>query len=288
MQWKIGLFLLTGLCYGSAVHAQSALVFPLPDSSQVFRWENIELPPDETVVDRFLKSNSIYFSAYKRKPLNTDSLRKSLHFIDINNDDRTDIVFDGESNEEGRMVRVFINTGKSYKPVFSGDQGIVKMEWQNEKLSKLYMDDWSCCGDYQRTLKIYTVTYGKTNSPVFKQVYQALTVNGAVMPDSILQKPYRITIAETGARIRTAPVEDDTSFQRWNIGQKKGSGNSFDRLPKGVKGTAVGYAKDSTGAEWFYIELDAPYRPRTYIMYLDNKFPSRMIGWVRVSATRRV
>jgi hypothetical protein len=254
----------------------------------MFQWSAVESERDEAVFDRFLKTNSIYFTAYKRKPLNSDSLRNSLHLVDINSDDRDDIVFDGQGNEEGRAIRIFINTGKSYKQALSTEQGIVKMDWLNGKLSRLYVEDWSCCGDYQRTLKIYSVTYGKTNTPVFKQFYQALTVNGAVLPDSVLQRTYRVTVTEAGERIRTAPVEDDTSFQRWNIGQRRGSGNSFDRLPRGVKGTVTGYAKDSSGVEWLYVELDAPYRPRTYIMYLDNKFPSKMIGWVRGEAVRKI
>jgi|GEM_PF-3627963 len=61
---------------------------------------------------------------------------------------RLDVIFDGWSGGEPREIQIFINKGNSYKKIFSDMQAIYKIEWRDNRLSKLYIFDWGCCEEY--------------------------------------------------------------------------------------------------------------------------------------------
>jgi hypothetical protein len=209
-------------------------------------------------------------------------LRKDLHFLDLNGDGKDDVVFEGQSGGEAQEVNIFINTGQGYKKVFSVFQGIVKMEWQDKRLVRLYIDDWGCCDDYLERHMIYDISYGKTGIPIFKKVNQGLSIYKGVSPDSLYDKPFRFEVLNEGYKIRSAPKIDDTSVQPWDNDQAKetGSGNSIGKLAKGATGTAIAKKTDTTGREWLFVQIDELYLPKNDILYVENKFPSKLIGWI--------
>jgi hypothetical protein len=76
------------------------------------------------VVNKLVKEYPDDFHQYTEKGpefvfRNLDSLRKDLHSIDVNGDGKDDLIFDGQSSGEPRIIEIFISAGTTYKKVFS-------------------------------------------------------------------------------------------------------------------------------------------------------------------------
>ena len=267
---------------------QQQLTFPVIHDYDNFKWASIEKKMPRAEVDRFINVFPKEFEAYRRSNesefRNLDSLVKHLHFVDINVDGNLDVIFDGQGSGEGSLVQLFINTGKGFKEIFSDMQGVAKIDWEENKMKRLYIVDWSSADDYIETNKIYGFTYDQPAAPAYKQIYQSIAINGfsAVRPDSLFDKPTRFEVLNNNYKIRSAPVIDDTGQFHWNKNQEseKGQGNSIGKLPKGTTGTALGKKTDATGREWWYVEIDETYQFDRDMLYVQNKFPTRVIGWI--------
>jgi hypothetical protein len=267
--------------------SQENLFFPIARKENGhFDFAQIEKKVTKTEVDHFMKNTPEEFPFYKQEDdeniyHNTDSLRKKLHFIDLNNDGLNDVLFEGENSGEATQVCIFIRTGEHYKNVFSGFEGIAKVEWKDRKLSRLYIDNWGCCDDYLYYQEIYNVSYNKSNLPVFKKVSQGLSVDNGKIPDSLLKTPFQFEVLNEGYKIRTGPVIDDSSLQPWNDYPKEtGSGNTIGKLVKGTTGTAFARMVDKTGREWLFVQIDEAYLPKNKIISLEDNFPTKLIGWI--------
>jgi hypothetical protein len=266
--------------------SQEGLIFPFADTSQ-FDWNLVEKKPSKFEVDKFIKSVPKEFQIYKQRDpkiayWNLDSLRKDLHFLDLNGDGKNDVVFEGQSGGERREVIIFMNVGSSYKKVLAAFQTIVKMEWHDKQLKSLYIYDWGCCEDYIDRRMIYEASYSQTNFPIFKKIYQGLSIHEGVMPDTFLEKPFRFEILNEGYKIRIAPQIDDTSFHIWTDNSTTDAlkGTTIGKLTKGATGTAIAKKQDSSGRAWLFVQLDEAYIPKNNIIYIEDKFPAKLFGWI--------
>jgi hypothetical protein len=279
-------FSLSLLLISANTNAQQYLTFPIHKNFH-FNWKEIEKQVPKTDFDNFIKGHPDDFVAYREHEKdkygpNLDSLHNDLHFLDLNGDGINDVVFDGESDGEPREIEVFINHGGNYKNVFSVIQGIVQMDWQGGRLSRLFIRDWGCCDDYLEFHKIYSVNYDERNNPSFNQIYQSAVIFEAAVPDSIFETPLRFEVLNASYNIRSAPKKDDSSFQHWNNdGEKRrGNGNTIGKLVKGTRGMALGKTSDISGREWLYVEVDEEYLMVNDIIYSENKFPTKLKGWI--------
>lgn len=121
--------------------SQKDLIFPVNETGN-FNWKRIEKKPVKAVMDKFIQDHKNEFEPYlmnepETYANNIDSLRKVLHFTDLNKDGKDDIIFEGESGSEAKMVKIFIAVGNGFKKVFSGFQCIDKLEWKDGRLSRL-------------------------------------------------------------------------------------------------------------------------------------------------------
>jgi hypothetical protein len=266
--------------------SQEVLTFPVV-SAELFQWKEVEIQRPKPIIDKFIKDTPKEFQAYKRKDaevafLDLDSLRKALHFLDLNGDGKEDVIFEGQSDGEANEVAIFINTRQGYKKVFSTYQGVVKMDWENKRLARLYIDDWGCCDDYIERHMIYHVSYNQIGIPKFNKVCQGLSIYNGFTPDSLLEKKFTFEVLNEGYKMRSAPKIDDASVQPWDNDQTKntGSGNIIGRLLKGARGTALAKKLDNTGREWLFVQIDKAYFLKNDIFYEENKFPTKYIGWI--------
>lgn len=274
------------ICFNS--YSQTSLIFPVGDSAYNFNWKAIESKPPRKIIDNFIKNHPTYFQPYRQTDpettfLNLDSLRHALHFLDLNGDNKKDFVFDGESGGEPRMIEIFIYSKGIYKDVFTTQQAIRKIDWNNRhQMSRLYIDDWECCAGYMGYHKIFSITYDKNNLPVFRKVYKSALISEGTSPDTLLKKPFRFQILNNGYNIRSAPVIDNSSVEPWDesLSSENGSGNIIGKLVSGATGTAIAQKTDKTGRIWFYVEIDEPYFPKNNILYTDNNFPTKTEGWI--------
>src|SRR5690348_2171442 len=102
--------------------SQQEIIFPITGNSPLFDWKTVENKPNKFIVDQFIKETPEEFQAYRQRDpkvafLNLDSLRKDLHFLDLNCDGKDDVLFEGQSSGEAKEVAIFVNSGQSYKKV---------------------------------------------------------------------------------------------------------------------------------------------------------------------------
>ena len=271
----------------ACANSQQYLTFPI-HNSDLYNWKEIEKQVPKSDIDRFILDRPKDFYAYRQKDnccgVTFDSLYNDLHFLDLNGDGKNDVIFDGQTAGEPREIEIFINEGSHYKKTFSDIQGIAKLDWQGGRLSRIYIRDWGCCDAYLERQKIYAVDYDKSYYPTFHQIYQSVVIYEAVVPDSILQTPLQFEVLNQAYNIRSEPQKDDSSFRNWNNDGDSQSrtynGNIIGKLVKGARGMALAKTVDNSGREWLYIEIDKEYLLASDIIYTENKFPTKVRGWI--------
>jgi len=281
------------LLLANCVSAQQYNTFPVLKDYYQFNWAAIEKKVPRAIVTKFINQHPGYFSAYRHPEdysVTINDLYPCLHFIDLNNDGLDDVIFSGRSTAEGDMVEVFINTGNDYKEVLEEMQGIVKIDWESKKITRLYITNWGCCDDYRVENKIYAVVFDKSNMPTFTQVYQSANIFKAPKPDRLFDSPFRFEVLNTYYKLRSEPVIDDSTVKHWNadsaaeasgLNYGKGYGNGVALLPKNARGTAIGWKADNTGRVWWYVEIDAQYAlQKNAFDFGQDKFPTKSIGWL--------
>ncbi len=273
--------------------AQQNSTFPVVEDHYHFNWAAIEKKVQRAIVTKFINQHPGYFSGYRHPEsysVTINDLYPCLHFIDLNNDGLDDVIFSGRSTGEGDMVEVFMHTGSDYTKVFEEMQGIVKMDWENKKIKRLYITNWGCCDDYIVDNKIYAVTYDKSNMPQIKQTYQSANIFKAPKPDSLFDIPFRFEVLNSNYKLRSEPVIDDSTVEHWNsdaateasaVNYGKGYGNCIALLPENSRGTAIGWKTDNTGRVWWYVEIDAQYAlVKNALDYAGKTFSAKTIGWL--------
>src|SRR4249920_1191110 len=148
------------------------------------------------------------------------------------------------------------------------------MDWEADRLSRIYIRDWGCCDEYLEVQKIYDVHYDKTNYPTFEQVYQSVVIYLAPLPDSMLKIPIQFEVLNQAYNIRSAPIKDDTSYQHWNNdgGSSTYTGNVVGKIVKGARGMALAKTVDNSGREWLYVEIDKEDLLVSDTISTENKF----------------
>jgi hypothetical protein len=285
MKTFITALLLTVVCN---CWCQQSVTFPVVLGEVPYNWKSIEKKVPRPDVDRFINAFPKEFAAYRYSQeypsRNLDSLANALHFIDVNADGKTDVIFDGQGPGEGRLIEVYIRNEKGYKKLLSEYQGIAKIDWEGARIKRLYIYNWGCCADYTQTNKIFEINYNQS-APAVKQIYQSICIlmTNQPAPDSLFQQPIRFEVLNDKYNIRGEPKIDDTAIYIWHAETNKkiiDPGNTIGKLPLGSTGTAFGKSTDATGRVWWYVEMDLPYKPEKDVFYVGNNFPTRVIGWV--------
>ena len=207
-------------------------------------------------------------------------LAKGFHshvkFVDLNNDQLADVIYTGpRAGYDMQVVAIFVREANTFRRVFSGAQSIFKIEWEREKLSKIYVSNWGCCADPLLTRTIYDVTYSSNNIPVFtkKERYSELRVD-IEKPKSYLKTPIRFEVKNEEYKLRLSPKIDETT----EYYELDATGNTIFKMTKGATGTAYGTAEDETGRVWWYVAMDADTRHREGITLFPKSH--HIIGWL--------
>lgn len=201
--------------------------------------------------------------------------RRHLHFVDLNNDQLLDIIYSGPHSGEGDVIHIFMQHEGTFEKVFEEMQSIFRVEWDGEKLSQIFVNDWGCCASPFLTRKIYAVRYDTDNLPEFKEVFKSEELRVDIeKPKTYMNQPIRFNVDNPNYRLRLAPIIDDnTPFNFYDT-----QGNTMLRLPKGAKGTAYAAKQDETGRVWWYVTIDPGTEISEVIVIFDST--AHLIGWL--------
>jgi len=246
-----------------------------------FSFNKIQVKVPPAVVNAFVRVNIEEFPAYNREGYTLNELYSSLHFVDLNNDGLTDVIFEGDSGGEATWVKIFMQGENGYTKVFKDLQFITRATFENKKLTKISIADNGCCDSYITFKKDYNVNFSTNGKPIFKYINQVAFMTETKMPDSIFVKPFLFTILNSGYNFRSAPVIDDTSYMRWTEETSSVRGNIIGKFSAGTVCKALGKQTDRTGREWWYIETDERCMLQNDAFYRsENNLPYSKRGWI--------
>lgn len=265
--------------------SSTANLFPvLPHD---YQWPTKKNDPQKIL--NFLKTaKENYFSYFNKDSVEygldftKNGLIRSLHAIDLNKDGIDEIIFTGQSDEEGSRVDIFKKEKTSYARIFSERQNLTDFKLSQGQLY-LYISDPGCCAEYSTIQKIFKTDLILSNNS-FRQIYQSQVINGTKMPDSIFAKPIRFRVTIADCKVRLEPKFDDTSKMFYDdMNEFKPSGNIVAKLPNNTNGHALGYLTDQAGTNWWFVEIDENVRLKN-VKYdrtdQTTKFPTRIRGWI--------
>jgi len=219
-----------------------------------------------------------------------NGLIQSLHLIDLNKDGIDEIIFAGQSGEEGNRVDIFKKEKTSYTRIFSERQNLTDIITSQDQLY-LYISDPGCCAEYSTIQKIFKTTISLSNKS-FRQTHQSQIINGTKMPDSVFTKPLRFRVILEDCKVRLEPKVDNNSKKFYDtMNEFKPSGNIVAVLPNRAIGNALGYLNDEAGTNWWFVEIDENVRPKN-VKYdrtdQTEKFPTRIRGWINSKNLRQL
>jgi hypothetical protein len=274
LSFAIILFMLTLKAY-----SQKPLTFPIVKDYYQFDWKSVSKEKD---VPKSIKDFLIQHEELE----DTILLRKSTHWLDLNNDGMDDAIYQGRSQGEGNVVYLFLNKGITFDTLVYDYQGVIKMEWENKKLKRLFITDWGCCSAYMYENKIYEFDFTQKN--VVKNIYLSETVGEGDKPKIRLKTPLPVEVKER-SKIRFSTQNDNKSINRWNgfttkfppkeDEEPKGTGNIMGTLQKGATGYAIGKTIRK-GQEWWYVEINERFLPKDRIGYSYDSTHTKTIGWI--------
>jgi len=275
-------------------YCQVDLFFPLESE---FDWVNVEKQNPE-LRKRFAECKpdglEYFYIIYEDNEdiwFSILAFDEDFHVIDFNGDGLDDIIFHGYTCREAKEIIIFINTGDSFVNIFDDYQEIYKMEFQNGKVRKLYIQHDGCCCDHVGTNKIYNVDHTSELPKInliskiqyINDIFHPLFYNEdtAVYPSKYFDKPIKFKVLKDNTIIRFSPIIDDTT--EFGYCGNYQNGNSLGKIKLGSIGYALAEQVDATGQIWWYVAFSPNVKIHETI-YHDYKAyynkDSYKLGWI--------
>lgn len=89
----------------------------------------------------FIETNGLLEGELKALEMFDTKLRFEIRAVDLNNDKLADIIYQGPHLGEGSVVHIFFQTESGFEKSFTTMQGIVTVDWDGDRLDKLYVKD---------------------------------------------------------------------------------------------------------------------------------------------------
>lgn len=263
---------------------ESILTFDKYNSSYNYDWRGFTTNVNHTklantFIEWLAESGEHLTIPYELKIDNRDLINK-LNFVDINADGKFDAIYSGPSGGEPNIVMIFMFTNSKYKLALSLMQGIVKVNWQNNRVTSLLTHDWGCCAENRLISSEYMVEYSDDGMPIFNKTLDIVEIRRMTKPKMILQRPIEFVTQNNNYKIRLSPIIDDTTYLGF-ITENERLGNMLGTLEKGTKGKAYASETDETGRVWWYVAIKTDYPLNDSVLYMkDLARNSYYVGWI--------
>jgi hypothetical protein len=207
---------------------------------------------------------------------------KNFYFVDLDDDQDRDVIFTGWSGAEPVCVRIFVTKNNIPKKVFDAFQRIKRIEFTENRLSHLTIEDPGCCAEYILFTADYKVSTAQDDLK-FDMTKRMAIIHETELPKDFFSTPIRFEVQNDKYFMRNS-AQIDTVDQYY--GGELGIDNIVAEFKKGTKGKALGEKIDATGRVWWFVEIDSNFKPSNTMFYdIDN---TQIRGWMSSRHLKRL
>jgi hypothetical protein len=240
---------------------------PFSDAD-IYDWYDC-IHPSNDYVQKELSKIRKCFNEYVA---NIDTLDKSLHFIDLNNDKRLDVIYAGTSGSAADFVVFLINNKNGYKVLYEDYTNLRELKIENNRLVYYTILDLGCCAEYRRLETKYWIDKDLNRF----QIYTRATTNYTEFPNTYFDKPIKFVVTNDIYKMRSSPIVDDTSRITYD---------TISNVTSTYLKSSIGYAwaekKDNTGRVWWFVEMEpCNNQINSKLNYTADLLPIRNLGWM--------
>ncbi|WP_424964061.1 hypothetical protein [Ekhidna sp.] len=185
---------------------------------------------------------------YYNKQLEGDykeSYASHYYFIDLNEDNILDIVYNSADGADAPIVMIWIGTGDSYIRVVR-QPGLLRF-WNLEK-GNFLIYEWAWMGEVEAKLHLYRLNGNRMGKN------QTVFLHSSTLLTTPLQKISDFTVSNDNYNMRYSPRIVNEPCEEYPDGTNY-CGNQYLTLNKGTKGTAISKSTDETGRIWWLAKI---------------------------------
>ena len=261
--------------------------YSIKEPASSFDWKKIELSLPQRYKDSVLSASDLqcpWCSDAMDPALARKEFKRSFHFAELNGDGLPDLIYEGRSGGEANMVHFYLNRKYKMEWVFTDYQYLMDMQFRNNTLLSFVIFNQGCCAEtveFERHFAVDSLFHCRLT--IQRAILQGMKVSDRHYghPDGFFDRPVKFRILNPEYTLRYSPgiidtLPDDVDFTE----RDKKNGNIIARYPTGSRGFAWAYKKDTTGREWWLVEME----PAVFLSYkmfydYDDKL-THYYGWM--------
>ncbi len=233
-----------------------------------YDWSKIEKQLSDSEIKELINRIKPQFEYYFQRNFHRDTFIEKIHFVNLNGDDKIDLIFNGYSGGESDIIKFFIQKNSEFSKWFEIFQYPLDIKIKENRITEITTIDYGCCDSYMTTISKYKINEKE------KLISETAFVNWTDMIGTYI-KPIRFEIINKKYYLRDSPfIDNNKEHPRFD-----NKGNIIGELTKGQKGIAFKQEKDSIGTIWWLIETE-PLDSLQHSYFYDNKIKTSYIGWI--------
>jgi hypothetical protein len=237
-------------------------------AENVYDWHDCATPSNDYIQKELPKIRKC-FNEYVS---NIDTLDRFLHFIDLNNDKRLDIIYSGTTGAAADFVVFLINDEKGYRVLYEEYTNLRELEFKNNRLIGYTILDLGCCAEYRRLEIKYRINDDLSKT----HIYTRATTSYTEFPKVYFSKPIKFIVVNEIYKMRSSPFVDDTSRVIYDT-----ISNVVSTYIKGSTGYAWAEKRDNTDRVWWFVEMEpCKNQINSMLNYISDSLPMRNLGWM--------
>lgn len=209
--------------------------------------------------------------------LPVEEIKRCLYPVDIDGDDKSDMIFSGSVRGEEPMVRIWLGRGDSFRLVFEDYQYISRLILTGGKLSELQTAEKGSGEekDYLYFTNDYRIQWEK-GDPLFVRGNRVVSYQHTEEPFHYLPHPAPFESVKDTMMLRASAARQDEPF----IPALGSFGNIIAKYRNKARGLALAKKTFGGGNDWYFVEIAPSVMPSASILYDIDRLPTFIRGWV--------
>lgn len=192
---------------------------------------------------------------------------KGIHFVNVNGDNKVDVIYCGEFQGEGTIIIILLNDGTKYRHAFDVLGRPCKLVYESNILKRMYIEHVGCCASNSTLLYRYRVECINSKLKFIKECESEILTNSK-LPQKLLSKPYVKNIILKKVHLRSSPFLKNYPFDDF----LEQYGNRIGVLTENTPVKIIAEEEDVQGNTWYFVEVEAKYKILKTTFYSEDYY----------------